>query len=66
MTIVRQIARTKEADARAELNASALWAQLEGATPAQIRNWMSNNVTSLTEAHEVLTLILLALRALHK
>ena len=41
------------------------WAALKTATPAQIDNWLTANVTNLAQARDVLKTILLALRALH-
>lgn len=66
MTVVRRIEYTREAAATKALDGSALWAQLEAATPAQIATWLDNNVTDLASAREVLWLIVLALRSLHR
>lgn len=49
---------------RSTLEADELWGHLESATPAQIDNWLTANVTNITTARRVLKFILLALKSL--
>lgn len=51
-------------NAAEDLRGDPFWTKLRDATPAQIDNWLTNNVTSLADARRLFKLILLALRAL--
>jgi hypothetical protein len=51
-------------NAAEDLKGDPFWTALRDATPRQIDNWLTGNVTNLAEARRVLKLILLALRAL--
>lgn len=49
-----------------QLAADPRWAALRNATPAQVENWLENNVTDLASARIVLKFMLLALKVLAK
>lgn len=55
--------RTRER-AKEALVGSNQWQAIRTATPVQIRSWLASNVTNLTEAREVLALLVLAVQAL--
>ena len=46
------------------LDSDARWAAVRTATPAQIETWLTNNVTNLVQAREVLKVLILAVRKL--
>jgi len=46
------------------LDSDARWAAVRTATPAQIDTWLTANVTNLTQAREVLRVLILAVRKL--
>lgn len=46
------------------LEADPRWQALQGATPQQIEDWLTANVTSLASARQVLKILLLAVRQL--
>ena len=45
------------------LKADAIAQALDNATPAQISNWVDNNVTTLADARRLFKLILMALKS---
>lgn len=49
---------------RADLNADPRWTALRNATGTEIDAWLTNNVTSLAQARQVLGLLLRAIRVL--
>jgi len=48
------------------LNNDSKWQAIQTATPAQIQTWLTNNVTNLTEARDVLKILILAVRKLNE
>lgn len=56
VTVGDAIDMTFEADPR--------WVALKGATPTQIDNWLTTNVTNITQARTVLRILILAVRKL--
>lgn len=47
-----------------DLRGSQRWQAIKTATPSQIRNWIDANVQNLSDAREVLALLVLAVQSL--
>lgn len=50
--------------AKAEIKVNTLLAQLEGKTPAQINNWVENNINTVNDMQNIIKLLLTVVQSL--